>query len=57
MEFFMAIVMLAASSAVLIVCGLIHFLKQLINTWCDPESPDAVKNTRGVAEGQLDVQP
>ncbi|URO01033.1 hypothetical protein NB069_09255 [Leclercia adecarboxylata] len=53
----MAIVMLAALSAVLIVSGLIHFLKQLISTWCDPESPDAGKNTSGIAEGQLDVHP
>lgn len=52
----MAIVMLATLSAVLIVSGLIYFLKQLINAWCDPDRPDAGRNTSGIAEDQMEVQ-
>jgi len=33
----MTVAMLTALSALLIVSGLIYFLRQLVNTWCDPE--------------------
>lgn len=56
MEFLMAIVMLATLSAVLIVSGLIHFLMQLINAWCDPARPDEGINASGIAEEQMEVQ-
>lgn len=35
--------MLTVLSALLIVLGLICFLKQLINAWCDPERHQAGK--------------
>lgn len=37
MEFLMTITMVAALSALMIVAGLIYFLRQLVNGWCDPE--------------------
>lgn len=52
----MAIVMLATLSAVLIVSGLIYFLMQLINAWCDPDRPDEGINASGIAEEHLEVQ-
>lgn len=52
----MAIVMLATLSAVLIVSGLIHFLMQLINAWCDPARPDEGINASGISEEHLEVQ-
>ena len=50
----MTLALLTALSTLVIVSGLICVLKQLINSWCDPERPDTGKYSAETASSLND---